>query len=88
MGGMVITASKAVRSGSLKLTSVVCTPSAAGDSAHCTLYNATAATANTEVMWFRCGSGAQTVTWNDPNGYRLDNLYVAVNCAFATVVWN
>jgi hypothetical protein len=86
---MYVTASKSVRVGNLRLTSVVCTPLDNGAvSAQCTLYEATAATSGKEFMYMRCGSPVQTVVWNDPGGIELDNLFVVVGSAWATVVWN
>lgn len=92
MGSNYVTASKSLIAATgqeIKLTSVICTPIAASDSAFVTLYNATAATANTEVLSLRCGSGSRSICWSDPSGINVrDNLYVTVNSAYATIVWD
>ena len=95
MGHMYITASKSVvpygsarATRPISITSVVASPlSEAAVSAKVTLYDATAATANTEILSFICGTAPRTITWSDFNGIEVKNLYVAVGSAFATVVW-
>jgi len=97
MGHRLVTASIALvlydssnRTNKIKLTSVIASPvSEACVSAYVTLYNATAATANTEFMILRCGTSARSVTWNDRYGIDIQAnvLFVAVNSAFATIVW-
>jgi len=88
MGYKYVTASASIQPGRIMVTSVVATPNAQQASGTCTLYNATAATANTEVLKLNCGTAGQSVSWSDPKGIMLSNLYVAVTCATATVVWD
>ena len=73
--------------GQCVLTSVVLSPKAGQLSATITLYNATAATAGTEVMFLYAGTAPHTVTWSDPEGILCDNLWAVTVCANATVVW-
>ena len=73
------------------LKSVIASPQANGaTSAHVTVYNATAATAGTEMMYLYCGSAGntKTVTWSSETGMLFSNLWCAVNCAVATLVWD
>ena len=89
MGYDYVTASASIYVGNGVLKSVVVTPLATGAAcAQVTLYNATAATANTEMLWMHCGTAAQSIPWTCETGIEFDNLYVAVNCAYATVVWD
>ncbi|GAJ04571.1 unnamed protein product [marine sediment metagenome] len=90
MGYSYVTAAKSIAAGEIKkITSVICTPlSNAAVSAQLTLYNATAATANTEIMHLRCGSAAQSVIWSDSIGIGVTNLWAAVGSAYATIVWD
>ena len=87
MGQKYVTASASIQPGPLMITSVIVTPNAGQLSATCTIYNATAATANTEIMKFVCGTAPQTITWGDSRGVEVQNMYVALTCATATVVW-
>jgi hypothetical protein len=89
MGHSYVTASKSIRLGTTKITSVNVTPLNGAVCGHCTLYNATAATANAEVLYFHTGTAnPRSVSWHDVNGLEVDNLWCAVNCAYATIIWD
>jgi len=90
MGNKYVTASASIIVGNgqkIKITSVVCTPTTLSAGVT-TLYNATAATANTEVMKIQAPIDGSSAFWADPIGLEVDNLYVALSSAFATVVWD
>ena len=88
MGHSYVTASASILTQPGMLTSVLMSPDAAATAATLILYDATAATANTEIMRFECGTSAQTVSWSDHKGIEFDNLYVAVANGDATIVWD
>ena len=98
MGHVYVTASKALvltdsnsRTAGINLTSIIVTPlSEAAICAHVTLYGATAATANTEILDIRCGTAPRTITWCDPTGINVKGnvLYISCASAYATLVWN
>ncbi len=88
MGYSYVTASGSVVAGECKLTSVIVVPTDPLSGAM-TIYNATAATANTEVMQIHCGTAAGTTkTWSDPYGIVLDNMFVTITGCRSTVVWD
>ena len=88
MGHVVLTAAGSCYVGECLLTSFVLTPNSGQLSATLTLYNATAATAGTEVMVVATGTAPSTVSWSDPRGIKLDNLWAVPVCATATIVWD
>lgn len=99
MGYRLVTASASlvlvnsnIRTNPIKLTCVIVTPeNESCTSAYVTLYNATAATADTEFMSFRCGTAGKTVTWQDStSGVVVAGgiLFVTINSAYATLVWD
>lgn len=98
MGHVFVTGSKSLtlsqttsRTSRICITSIIVTPlSEVAISAHFTLYDATAATANTEIVDIRCGTAPRTIVWSDPTGLdvRGNILYAACASAFATIVWS
>lgn len=98
MGHILVTGNRSLvlrdsnsRTARVRLTSVVCTPRTSGGvSAWATLYNATAATANTEFMVLRCGTSSETVVWSDKHGIEINAniLWVWANCSLVTLVWS
>lgn len=88
MGHTYVTASASIIVGQeTKITSVVCTPTTLS-SGVTILYNATAATANTEVLKIQAPTDGSSAFWHDSNGINVSNLYAAVSSAFATIVWD
>lgn len=84
-----ITASGVVYGGPGRLTSLLISPPASpGVSAWATLYNATAATAGTEIFNLHCGTAPQSIYWGDAIGLDFDALFVTINSCGATFVWN
>jgi hypothetical protein len=98
MGHAYITASKALvladsnsRTAKINLTSLIVTPlSEAAICAHVTLWNATAATSDTEILDIRCGTAPRTIVWSDSNGIEVEGSVLFITCAsaYATLVWS
>jgi hypothetical protein len=87
MGSEYVSASASVYPGPAKITSVVCTPSTQS-AGTVIVYNATAATAGTEVLKLRSPIDGSSVLWSDKIGIEVGNIYVAVDSAWATIVWD
>lgn len=89
MGHMFVTASKTVRAGPLHLTSFILSPlNETVVSAIMTIYDATAATSNREVIFARTGTASKSVSENFGTGISMGNMYVVIAGGVATIVWN
>ena len=89
MAWIYLSASQVIKPDQGLLQSVIISPEdTPGASAHVTLYNATAATAGTEIMHLHASSSGESLSWSLENGIQFDALYATINSAHATIIWD